>query len=296
MIPGSNVTFDLYPGYSPASPLPQSNVKPLVSGGQGMLVTMMELGRFGYQTQGLYFTNCLLVDPPAAGQDPYASQLTPGPSPLAPGSATVVILDYPIPRKCCAFNVVMIQRVNRGTAADHYRIYLDRALPLDKIANAPDPRYPCIAQGCGACGNGAAPNAWTVTLSGFGNAGVWGSLGAISCLNGSWTLTKNQFSTVPGQTCVWALDQGPPAARMGPLITLIAEVPGGAPTGWYLTVGAFGTISNVLEFSGQWQYHNATTGDCSSPLTFTNPQFQASITDSDSSGARPANITVTPGP
>jgi hypothetical protein len=293
MIPSSNVTFDLYPGYSPASPLPQSNIQPLVMRARGMLVTMMELGRFGYQAEGVYFTNCLFVNPPGAGQDPYASQLVGG-TPSSPGQATVVILDYPIPGKCCAFRVVMIQRVNRGTPLDHYRIYLDRALPLDKIANAPDPRYPCIAEGCGACGNGRAPYAWTVTLSGFGNAGIWGSQGAISCLNGSWALTKNQFSTIPGLTCTWELNQGPPAGGMGPLIVLVAEVPGGALSGWYLSVGAFGTISNVLEFSGQWQYHNATTGDCASPLTFTNPQFEASTTDNDSSGTHPASITVTP--
>jgi len=292
MLPTPNVTFDLYPGFSPASPLPQSNITPLVTRARGMLVTMMELGRFGYQAQGLYFTNCLFVNPPPAGQDPYAGQLTPVASPS--GQATVVILDYPIPGKCCAFRVVMIQRVNRAIPQDHYRIYLDRALPLDKIATAPDPRYPCIAQGCGACGNGPAPNTWSVTLAGFGNAGIWGSLGAISCLNGGWTLTKNQFSTIPGQTCTWELNQGPPVGRMGPLIILVAEVPGGALSGWYLTVGAFGTISNVLEFSGQWQYSNATTGNCSSPLTFGNPQFEASTTDGDSSAMHPASITVAP--
>jgi hypothetical protein len=294
VIPSSNVTFDLYPGYSAASPLPQSNVAPLVSRARGMLVTMMELGRFGYQAQDLYFTNCLLVNPPAAGQDPYASQLAPGISLSSAGQATVVILDYPIPGKCCAFCVVLIQRINRGAPGEHYRIYLDRALPLDKIVSAPDPRYPCIAQGCGACGNGPAPDAWTVTLSGFGNAGVWGPLGAISCLNGTWTLTKNQFSTTPGQTCTWELNQAPPVGRMGPLIILVAEVPGAALAGWYLTVGAFGTIANVLEFSGQWQYSNATTGNCASPLTFTGPQFESSTTDGDSSAAHPGSITVAP--
>jgi hypothetical protein len=150
---------------------------------------------------------------------------------------------------------------------------------------------------CGACSNQLSPTRWTVTLSGFGNSGIWGSLGALSCLNGSWVLTKNQFSSIGGQTCTWELNQGPPQGRMGPLIILVGEVPPTSPSlsNWYLTVGSYGTISNVLEFSHQWQYSSAgTPKECTSPITFSNPICESSTTDGDCSGTKPATITVTP--
>jgi hypothetical protein len=81
---------------------------------------------------------------------------------------------------------------------------------------------------------------------------------------------------------------------MGPLIILVAEVPGAGFSGYYLTIGAFGTLSNVLEFSGQWQYHFGTNTDCSNPITLSNPVFESSTTDGDNRASHPATLTVTP--
>jgi hypothetical protein len=182
-LPASNLTFDVYRGYNPTNPYAPPNTPAARQGLQGYLRNHVRNGRFGYRPQAgnanIYWTNVLMVPITDDLRDAYNAEL----NNFAPANGdTVMAADYPVTGTCCAFCVVMVQRVNRGGPNEYFRIYLDRARPTYGS--------PCIdptagGQSCTCCPSTSLPNTLVVTLTNVSGCG---------CLAGTYTL-----AWTPGQ-------------------------------------------------------------------------------------------------
>lgn len=111
----TNLTFDLYRGYTAANPYNPPNRPAASAGIQGILKHHVRCGRFGYRIPGqnnapIYWTTVLLIPIGQQIRDGYNSELN---TFTVSNGNTVMAYDYPNPGDCCAFNVVMVQRKAR---------------------------------------------------------------------------------------------------------------------------------------------------------------------------------------
>lgn len=153
----TNVTVDIFRGFSATRPYPMRGQTAAVAGVRGFLKHHLNAGRFGYQDPKVKWTHLLLLDPDVDVRSAYNSW-TGGAEPTA-NADTILLRDCPIPGNCCAYYVAMVQRGGRGSDGDHLRVYLDRLQPRSGG---------CFETGvvftCGACS--AEPAAWSLA---FGN-------------------------------------------------------------------------------------------------------------------------------
>jgi hypothetical protein len=145
----TNCSFDVYRGYAPATPYVPPNRPAALIGITGAIKQHVRNGRFGYQIPGqnnvsLHWTTVLLVRLGRDLRDAYNSELN---ADTIQNGDTVMVADYPNAGTCCAFVVVMIQRVNRGGSGDYLRLYLDRARP-NYGTLCPDPTQAGGVPGC----------------------------------------------------------------------------------------------------------------------------------------------------
>jgi hypothetical protein len=143
-----NVTFDVYRGYSPASPyapaLPAAACKL-----QGFLRQHVRNGRFGFTPAGaqpVHWTTILDVILGTDIRSAYNAQLN---TFNEANGDTLLVHDYPTPGTCCAFVVVMVQ-LRKG----YLRCYLDRAQPSWGVT-CPDCPAPRVHLSCCPAGQTA---------------------------------------------------------------------------------------------------------------------------------------------
>jgi hypothetical protein len=122
-----NVIVDIYRNFSAAQPYPAQGSTPALSQVAGLLRHHLRHGRFG-RGDFLHWTHVLELPIGTDLRSAYNSQL----QTWQPASAdTVILADDPLPGRCTAFLVVLVQRVERGRAGDRLRAYLDRMQPRD---------------------------------------------------------------------------------------------------------------------------------------------------------------------
>ncbi len=177
-----NCTFDVYRGYNAANPYAPPNMPGAFCNLKGTIKQHVRNGRFGYyggvQANALlHWTTVLLVPITDDIRDAYNTQLN---ADVIANGDTVMMQDYPTEGTCCAFVVVMAQRVGRGTPGDYLRLYLDRALPT-------------YGAGCPNCQGAAPPNTLCCSdvIPDTLVATVVNVSGLCSCFNQTVTLTKN---------------------------------------------------------------------------------------------------------
>ncbi len=124
----TNVLVDIYRGFNAANPYNPPQQPAAASGVAGLLRPHVRNGRFGYNAIALHWTTLLVLPTGADIRSAYNSQLN---SFNSANADTVIIPDYPIPGRCTAFLVVLVQRTGRGTADDQLFCYLDRCQPAD---------------------------------------------------------------------------------------------------------------------------------------------------------------------
>ncbi len=132
---------------------------------------MSATGAFGFNDDGLHWTNVLVLPTGTDIRSAYDSQLNPL---NAANADTVIVPDYPIPGRCTPFVVVLVQRGGRSGAADVLTCYLDRCQPA---VTCPDPTL--VRTTC--CGN-LLPATLHITLTISGGCG---------CLAGTFPVTWN---------------------------------------------------------------------------------------------------------
>jgi hypothetical protein len=131
-----NVTFDVYRGFSPASPYLPPNTPAALRAQTGYLRQHVRNGRFGRVVGGVqvWWTTVLEVSLGTDIRSAYNSELD---AFNEANGDTVMVHDYPVKGTCTAFVVVMVQR-RLGTAGPYLRCYLDRARPSYTVP-CPDP-------------------------------------------------------------------------------------------------------------------------------------------------------------
>jgi hypothetical protein len=117
----TNVTVDIFRGFSVTRPYPMQGQTPAVSGVRGFLKHHLNAGRFGYQDPKVKWTHLLLLDPEVDVRSAYNSWT--GGAEVTANADTILLRDCPIPGNCCAYYVVMVQRGGRGSGGDHLRVY-----------------------------------------------------------------------------------------------------------------------------------------------------------------------------
>jgi hypothetical protein len=256
----TNVTFDLYRGFNASNPYAPPNRPAAAAGLRGVLKHHVRAGRFGYFAGGvtagagtpLHWTNVLLVPLGTDVRSAYNAEL----NVWTPANAdTVMVADYPVKGTCTAFLVVLVQRVDRGLATDHQRVYLDRAQP-----QAPGPCPNPAASGGGTvsvpCCPGLMPATLYYTIAGGDNNCALGSLPLV------WNGTQ-WVGSAPG----YVDGCGDPMPRT---VTLFCDtgtgnffvnddVFGGTPQ-------ATGTCSPVVHLTGTIPFSGAC---CTNPENFT---------------------------
>lgn len=185
-----NVTVDIYRTFLATQPYPLAGSKPDVPQVPGYLKQHVNNGKFGYQFPKLKWTTLLLLPPGTDIRSAYNSWTGPA-EPTASGD-TVIIRDYPIPGACTAFYVVLVQRWDRGTANDHYRVYLDRMQPRQGGCFVPG-----VATSC--CGN-QLPNTLHATLAGVNGCSNFDGLTAALTYDFPTNSWLGQVNGLDGQT------------------------------------------------------------------------------------------------
>ena len=156
----TNISFDVYPGYNAAKPYPDNTVAPKLQSVRGYMRHHVKAGGFGYQMpQPIFWTHNLYVPLGTNIQDAYKTQL--GIGAVSQGD-TILVSDYPLPGRCQAFLVVLIQVLDRGTPNMQLRIFLDRAQP----SLNPCPKRKRIQSRC--CNNQDLPDVLYATIVGAG--------------------------------------------------------------------------------------------------------------------------------
>jgi hypothetical protein len=170
---GNNVSFNIFRGFNKNSPISIVG-NPIAA--TGYLKQNVELGRFGFHPDGLYWTTAIDVIVGTDARDAWNSFLN---SMTSANADTVLVQDYPIPGWCTPFMVVMVERLSRGGPSDRYRLYLDRCQPVQGAC----PTSGGVTVPC--CSN-ALPNTIHMTISDSGSCG---------CLDGTYALTWNPTYT-----------------------------------------------------------------------------------------------------
>jgi hypothetical protein len=158
----TNCTFDVYRGYSPATPCSPPNQPAAVVAAQGVLRQHVRNGRYGFTpagTQPLHWTTLLLCDAALDVRDGWNAELN---TFVETDADTVMVHDYPIDGVQTPFCVVAVQLWGR-TSGKYLRVYLDRAQPCRGVVN------PC-------CGSVSIPTTLHATFT--------SGTGTCSCLNG----------------------------------------------------------------------------------------------------------------
>jgi hypothetical protein len=118
-----NLSIDLVRGFDPNSPYPLNCGDVKYRGLKGYMRANMEAGRFGYQTQGLYWTHRMDFALGTDARDAYNTQLV---AKNIQAGDTLLAADYLLKGQCTAFYVVFVT-VDRG--GNFLRVYLDRLAP-----------------------------------------------------------------------------------------------------------------------------------------------------------------------
>lgn len=119
-----NVAVDIFRTANPSSPYPSGS--PAVAGVSGYLKPIVANGRYG-TALWLHWTHELLLPTGTDIRDAYNSQLDPSrDNSLAD---TVIVYDSTTAGVETAYFVVFVELMDRGTAAEHIRAYLDRFQP-----------------------------------------------------------------------------------------------------------------------------------------------------------------------
>jgi hypothetical protein len=200
-----NARVDIYRGFNAANPYDPPTRPAVATGVAGLLRPHVRNGRFGYNAIALHWTNVLVLSIGRDIRSAYNGQLN---SFNAANADTIIVPDYPIPGRCTAFVVILVQRVDRGGVGDHQRCYLDRCLPA---ATCPDSTMVTVPD----CPN-ALPATLHVTLS---------QVIDCACLVGSYPLTWDGSAwTYTGTAC------------SGQALTMQLESTGASIDGWHLTI------------------------------------------------------------
>jgi hypothetical protein len=118
-----NVTVAIYLGFNPNTPYPQPGTQAATAAVAGYLKHHMKNGRFGRNAFNLHWTHKLFLPDTVDIRDAYNSLLN---GEATTNADTVLLGDYPLTGFCCAFMVVLVQRVPEQGLL---RVYLDRARP-----------------------------------------------------------------------------------------------------------------------------------------------------------------------
>jgi hypothetical protein len=166
----TNCTFDVYRGYSPATPCTPPTQPAAIVGAKGVIRQHVRNGRFGFVPAGarpMHWTTLLLCDAIYDLRDAWNSEL----NTFSEQSAdTVMVYDYPIAGVKAPFCVGSVQLKGRKIGK-YLRCYLDRAQPCYGVLNT-------------CCGNIQVPTTLHATFS--------NGTGTCGCLNGVTAVLTHQ--------------------------------------------------------------------------------------------------------
>lgn len=267
----TNVTVDIYRGFTVAKPYPIQGLVPAVPRVRGFLKHHLNAGRFGYQDPNVKWTHLLLLDADVDVRSAYNSW-TGGAE--ATGTAdTILLRDCPIPGNCCAFYAVMVQRAGRGSDGDCLRVYLDRVQP-----RAGGCFEPGVTFNCGACT--VEPASWSLALGNdFANNGC----SNCTILNNSPVILnyvpagQMTHGVEVSNGCYWQSDIVGAVCAPGSQAYWQLRYLTGITFSWelQLVVAATTLLAFTPIASGAF--------NCLGPNTFTNPQWLAGTCTSASS-------------
>jgi hypothetical protein len=200
----TNARVDIYRGFNAANPYDPPQRPAAATGIAGLLRPHVRNGRFGY--------NALVLPLGVDVRSAYNGQLN---SFNAANADTVIVPDYPIPGRCTAFVVVLVQRVDRRGVGDHQRCYLDRCLPA---ASCPDPTMVRVA----SCPN-ALPAILHVTLTQSIDC---------ACLAGSYPVTWDGSAWIYSGTICG-----------GQTLTISLSSTGAGIDHWFLSINCGGQLA-----------------------------------------------------
>jgi len=220
--PNEKVT--VYRGTTVASPYPADGTAPALTNVPAYVKHHVKNGRFGNTPANLHWTHKLFIDLNDI-RDAYGEELVAGPAEVVANGDTVLIGDYPLALRCCAFYVVFVCRQNRG-GNDFLVAYLDRFQP----SLNPCPKLPAQL---GTISVPCCPNLLPATLHATltnnslcacldgvvvpitWNGAAWAGNTAISCVNGTRVNVSLTPCVGPGNTWnvnIWCGTGAAPAA------------------------------------------------------------------------------------